>query len=123
MRHSQSKKFSSLIGPATIPSGGFRVSSKKMTKILAIGKKTKGNFICHNHDRKIKSDVQTNNVFIRLYSAIKRRNADPAIVTATHRINKSHTGNGSLKFCCFKLIHKLNSTTPVNEYMEIPKFS
>jgi hypothetical protein len=30
MRHSQSKKFSSLIGPATIPSGGFKVSSKKV---------------------------------------------------------------------------------------------
>ena len=36
MRHSQSKKFSSLIGPATIPSGGFKVSSETIKYTITI---------------------------------------------------------------------------------------
>lgn len=54
---SHSKKFSSLNGPAKIPSGGLFVNSKINTSI-----------------------VQWNTfVILRLYSAINRRNADPAI--------------------------------------------
>jgi hypothetical protein len=53
---SHSKKFSSLTGPAKIPSGGLFVNSKiNLQKLYLLFK------------------------FLRLYSAIKRRNADPAI--------------------------------------------
>lgn len=70
MRASHSKKLSSLIGPATIPSGGFNVSSTKNG----------------NKKFKIQPIAHTDNVasrmiwLLRLYSAMSLRNADPAII-------------------------------------------
>jgi hypothetical protein len=55
---SHSKKFSSLTGPAKIPSGGLFVNSKNYIHLL------------------LSISIQK---FLRLYSAIKRRKADPAI--------------------------------------------
>jgi hypothetical protein len=55
---SHSKKFSSLTGPANIPSGGLFVNSKI------------------NHQQ---HEFIFFSIFLRLYSAIKRRRADPAI--------------------------------------------
>lgn len=61
IKASHSKKFSSLVGPAIIPSGGFNVNSKIINYV---------------------SEFNLNNIkTVRLYSAINRRNADPAIGT------------------------------------------
>lgn len=85
---SHSKKLSSLIGPATIPSGGFNVNSVQSHQMHKVGKWKK---IYWNAIRSSEANEKTKKLqnvliffntlqYLRLYSAIKRRNDEPAIL-------------------------------------------
>lgn len=72
---SHSKKLSSLTGPATIPSGGSKVNSKRIPKIYM---NPSGGCPLVGADRLIHFFFTKD---LRLYSAISLRSAEPAMFT------------------------------------------